>query len=229
MNPGNADNVDNALASVIRVFEESRNDQNAILMKRYMKNKFEFLGIKAPERREIMRPLMKEAKKFPREQMVEFVKRLWDLSEREYQYFALDYLEKNIKVLVEEDIQFLEYLIKTKSWWDTVDILASKCVGYHFTKYPNLITEYGVRWAVSENIWLRRTAILFQLKYKEKTDKELLFQIIEKNAHDDEFFIQKGIGWALREYSKTNKEEVAAFINSHPLSNLSKREGKKYL
>ncbi|MCT8138024.1 DNA alkylation repair protein [Anaerobacillus sp. CMMVII] len=198
-------------------------------MRKYMKGHFEFLGIKSPERRELARLIFKEVGKLPREEMIDFINGLWDLPEREYQYFAIDYLVKYTKLLEEADVQFLEYLITTKSWWDTVDIIASKCVGHLFSNYPTLVAEYCERWAISENMWLRRTAILFQLKYKEKTDHELLFRIIDKNAQDNEFFIRKGIGWALREYSKTNRDAVAAFINSHQLSNLSKREGQKYL
>lgn len=118
----------------------------------------------------------------------------------------------------------MEWLISTKSWWDTVDAIAPKPVGKIAASYPEVIEETLDGWAVHENMWLRRAAILFQLKYKEKTDDALLYRYILKNADSKEFFIQKAIGWALREYSKTNPASVKEFIENHKLAPLSVRE-----
>lgn len=212
---------------IIQGFSEKRNVNNAVPMKKYMRNQFEFLGIKTPERRAVARQLIKEIGMISGEELHDFIKALWQLPEREYQYFAVDYMDKYKKYLEPNDIHLLEYMIVHKSWWDTVDLVAGKLVGHLLAKYPHLIGEYAERWVISENMWLRRTAILFQLKYKEKTNQELLFRYILLNAQDKEFFIQKAIGWALREYSKTNEPAVREFISNNKLAPLSVREGMK--
>jgi 3-methyladenine DNA glycosylase AlkD len=123
----------------------------------------------------------------------------------------------------------MEQLITTKSWWDTVDAIAPKAVGKIADKFPEVVPETIDGWATHDYMWLKRAAILFQLKYKQKTDEELLYQYIRQNAASKEFFIQKAIGWALREYSKTNPASVKKFIEGQPLAPLSVREGSKYL
>lgn len=142
---------------------------------------------------------------------------------------ALDYLIALKKELKKESMEKLERLITIKSWWDTVDLLASVLVGELCMRYPELIDSYIHKLAEDHNIWLARTSILFQLKYKERTDAELLGKIIVKNSKSKEFFINKAIGWALREYSKTNPEWVRKFIGDTTLHPLSIREGSKYL
>lgn len=122
-----------------------------------------------------------------------------------------------------------EWMITTKSWWDTVDCIAPQCCGPLFAREPQLIQRYSERWVVSDHLWLRRAALLFQLKFKEQTDEALLFRYILLNADSDEFFIQKAIGWALREYAKTAPDTVRRFIQEHPLKPLSKRESLKWL
>jgi 3-methyladenine DNA glycosylase AlkD len=135
---------------------------------------------------------------------------------------------KFIKKFPRDAIQFLEKLLTTKSWWDSVDSIAP-LAGEMARKYPELIDETMNHWSVDDNFWLRRSAILFQLKYKQQTNEDLLYDYIVKNADSKEFFIQKAIGWALREYSKTNPESVKAFIEGNHLAPLSIREGSKYL
>ena len=133
------------------------------------------------------------------------------------------------KYFLKDDIFFIKDLIITKSWWDTVDLIASNLLGEICKKYPSLIDEQIVFWINDENMWLRRSSIIFQLRYKENTNLEILQKSIESNIDDDEFFIQKAIGWALREYSKTDYKWVLNFINNHNLSKLSKREAEKYI
>ena len=213
----------------VHIFESHRNPADSVSMQKYMKNHFPFLGIRAPERKQLLKPLMKDIGFLENEQIRPFITELWELPEREYQYVAVEYLVKYKKKLIETDIDLLEYLIVNKSWWDTVDLIASHLVGSLLLKYPNFINERGDDWVNSDNMWLKRTMILFQLKYKNQTNETLLFSIIDQTAHINEFFIQKAIGWALREYSKTNPEAVVHFIESRELSNLSKREGLKWI
>ncbi|MBS4179557.1 DNA alkylation repair protein [Lederbergia citrea] len=218
-----------SIKSLVSIFEEHRNPENAVAMERYMKGLFPFIGIRAPDRKRISADWLKSIGLIRSENLRPFITKLWELPEREYQYIALDYLIKKKKHLVEADIDLLEYLIVTKSWWDTVDLIASHLVGSLFLTYPHFIKERGEKWLHSENIWLKRTMLLFQLKYKEQTNEQLLFSYIEQTSHIKEFFIQKAIGWSLREYAKTNPDAVIHFIESHDLSNLATREGLKHI
>ncbi|RUQ31454.1 DNA alkylation repair protein [Peribacillus cavernae] len=198
-------------------------------MQKYMKDLFLFLGIKSPLRKELTKEFFLESGILKKDFQPGFVTMLWKKREREYQYVALDYLERSLKKLQKKDLFLMKELIITKSWWDTVDMLASKPVGKIAEDHPEVIIEEIEDWSVCDNLWLRRTSILFQLKYKESTDENLLYKYILRNADSKEFFIQKSIGWSLREYSKTNPESVREFIASNPLARLSVREGSKYL
>src|SRR5690606_30371199 len=119
--------------------------------------------------------------------------------------------------------------IVNQSWWDTVDAIATHCVGQYLQNYPELKEEYNAKWILSDNMWLNRTAIIFQLKYKEQTNFELLKNNIRHFAGEKEFFIKKAIGWALREYSKTNPSAIIKFLDENDLQQLSIREASKYL
>ncbi len=211
------------------LFEKNRNEANAGPMRKYMKGHFPFLGIKKPLRSQLEKQFFKETGILKEPFQQDFVWDLWEKEEREYQYTALVYLEKSLKKLQKTDLPFMEKLILTKSWWDSVDAIAPKPVGEIAARYPEVITETIDGWAVSDNMWLRRAAILFQLKYKQQTDEELLYRYIVQNSGSKEFFIQKAIGWALREYSKSNPASVKAFIAGERLAPLSVREGSKYL
>lgn len=154
---------------------------------------------------------------------------LWEMPEREFQYLIIDYMTALRHCLHKKDMDNIRTLIITKSWWDTVDTFAVSITGVLCLNYLELIESHILKWAESDSTWLVRTAILFQLKYKEKTDTELLRLIITKNSNTKEFFINKAIGWSLREYSKTNREWVKKFIENNALHSLSVREGSKYL
>lgn len=214
---------------LIKLFEENRCEEKAIPMQNYMKNKFPYLGIKTPERRILLKKFFNETGLLKQEFKPDFVEALWEMEEREYQNAALDYIGKFTKKLEKRHFGLIEKLIVSKSWWDTVDMLASHAVGAIAEKHPEVIKERIDVWASGNNMWLRRTAILFQLKYKDHTDEELLYRYILLNNESREFFIQKAIGWALREYSKTNHASVKLFIDSNLLAKLSVREGSKYL
>jgi 3-methyladenine DNA glycosylase AlkD len=212
-----------------KMFEAKRNLADVEPMKAYMKGHFPFLGIKSPVRKELEKEFFKETGLLKEPFSDEFVLTLWEKDEREYQYTALAYIEKSLNKLQQGDLALMETLITTKSWWDTVDAIAPKAVGKIAETFPEVVTETIDAWASHEYLWLRRAALLFQLKYKEKTNEVLLFNYIRKNADSKEFFIQKAIGWALREYSKTNPTSVQAFIEGQALAPLSVREGSKYL
>ncbi|MFC5647811.1 DNA alkylation repair protein [Paenibacillus solisilvae] len=193
----------------------------------YMRNQFPFLGIKMPQRSALTKQFMKENGAPSGEELEQAVRELWALPEREFQYTALMMLEKRVKEITPAQTELLEHIITTGSWWDTVDVIAGHLVGALFSRYPELIPVYTQKWIHSDNLWLRRTAILFQLQYKGRTDKELLFSFIRLCAGEEDFFIRKAIGWALREYSKTNPDAVRQFVAGIELSPLSKREALK--
>lgn len=213
---------------VIQEFYNNRAENESRAMSAYMKNQFPFLGLKKPVRSRLQGSLLKECKK---EKSInwDFVKMCYSLPEREFQYLAIDYLITLKKYILPCDIVIIEELILEKSWWDTVDMLAGTIVGELCSRNNDLISNYILKWASSDNLWLKRSSILFQLKYKENTDKELLKNIIFRNSGSSEFFINKAIGWILREYSKTDKTWVKEFIENNKLSPLSVREGSKYL
>ena len=212
-----------------KLFVENKNEENAQPMQKYMKGHFPFLGIKTPLRRELEKQFFQETGVLHEPFNKELVKELWNKDEREYQYTGLSYIEKSLKKLQKQDLPLMEQLIMTKSWWDTVDAIAPKPVGKIASVFPEVIEETIEDWSVHPDMWLRRASILFQLKYKEKTNEDLLYRYILKNADSKEFFIQKAIGWALREYSKTNPASVKGFIENNKLAPLSVREGSKYL
>lgn len=214
--------------NIIESFLNEKNEEKAYKMKVYMRNQFEFLGIDSVSRKRIQKKYFNDIEKIDEINKV-WVLQLWSYNGREFQYFAIDYLIKYKKKLIKEDINFLETLILTKSWWDTVDLIASNLIGRLCLEYPELIEDKILHWCKSDNIWLRRTAILFQLKYKDKTNEEILEHILKENISSNEFFIKKSIGWALREYSKTNANFVRDFLKNYNVSKLTLREASKYI
>jgi len=212
-------------------FTKNANPGYALNMKKYMKNKFEFFGINSPLRRELCREFLRKENLPSIENIEDIVKDLWNKPQREFQYFAMELLSKYSKQLKNDDYQLFEFMIITKSWWDSVDYIASNLVGTYFKLYPELKKPVSVKWINSDNMWLQRVAIIFQLKYKGDTDTELLFEFIKRHCSSNEFFIRKAIGWALREYSKTNPESVLDFVQKHErrLSGLSKRKALKII
>lgn len=213
---------------VFTELKKYKNIENAKSMSAYMLNQFEYLGLKTPERRKICMKIFKESIK---EEKIDqsFVHKCWENKYRELQYAALDYIRRMEKYLTDEDIPRLKELAITKSWWDTIDNL-DRIVGGIALKYP-AVNRIILEWSNDENIWLRRIAIDHQLLRKERTDTELLEKIIKNNFGRTEFFINKAIGWALRDYSKTNPEWVRNFIekNKDKMSKLSIGEGSKYI
>ena len=214
-----------------KLYEEMirhKNEEQAQKMSKYMLNKFEYIGIKTPERRKIFKNFFKEYKN---EEKIdwEFVNKCWENKYREFQYIAADYLKNKKDKLTIDDIPKFKQLILKKSWWDTIDNL-DMTIGALALKDSN-VNKILLEWSLDENIWLRRIAIDHQLLRKEKTDIELLEKILKNNLEQTEFFINKAIGWALRDYSKTNPEWVKNFIekNRENMAKLSIKEASKYL
>ena len=214
-----------------KLYEEMiqyKNEEQARQMSKYMLNKFEYIGIKTPERRKIFKNFFKEYKN---EEKIdwEFVNKCWENKYREFQYVAADYLKNMKDKLTIDDIPKLKQLILKKSWWDTIDNL-DMTIGALALKDSN-VNKILLEWSLDENIWLRRIAIDHQLLRKEKTNTELLERILKNNLGQAEFFINKAIGWALRDYSKTNPEWVKNFIeeNKEKMAKLSIKEASKYL
>jgi 3-methyladenine DNA glycosylase AlkD len=220
---------DYSLKPLENLFRDHANPEKAAQMKAYMKGQFDYLGLPSPLRRELSKKFYASAGYPPIHQLKEIVEKAWDLPFREYKYFALELLVKMKKKAGHDAIQLYENLVTSESWWDTVDLIAPSLIGYHLQQYPEEREDYIPKWIKSENIWLQRSCILFQLKYKGETDTTLLSDIILQLRESKEFFIRKAIGWALREYSKTDSGFVIRFVQQHELSGLSHREALKWL
>ena len=217
-----------SLADLLEELEVAKDSEKAGSMEAYMRHQFPFLGIAGPERNALYKKYFPEAKKT---KIIDwdFVDTCWEKEPREYQYVAANYLKAMQSYLTENDLPKLERLVVTKSWWDTVDIL-DRVVGSLVYDHPEL-EEIIFKWSLSDNIWLRRVAIDHQLLRKEKTNVQLMEKILLHNLNQTEFFINKAIGWALRDYSKTNPAWVACFIekNKERMADLSIKEASKYL
>ena len=224
---GYASNVVTRLQGAL---EPHRDPARAAAMSAYMRDLFPFLGIPSPERSGLQRQALAGMLPASSQDLEEVVLGLWALPEREYQYAACGLLERHAKLLDPTFLPVARQLVQTKSWWDTVDTLASHVVGAIVLKNPQLREEMD-RWIEDSDFWVARVAILHQLRYKSATDAKRLFSYCELRAADTEFFIRKAIGWALREYSKTDADAVRSFVATHEdrLSGLSKREALLWL
>jgi 3-methyladenine DNA glycosylase AlkD len=196
-------------------------------MSAYMRDQFPFLGIPTPERKNLSREFLKSVDKTSVNW--KFVFKCWKQAEREFQYLAKDYLAAIVAKLTPDDIPNFRKIAAWKSWWDTIDGL-DVLIGDIALRYPE-VNDILLRWSVDKNFWLRRIAIDHQLLRKNKTNTALLARIIFNNFGQKEFFINKAIGWSLRDYSKTNPGWVRSFIKKHKtkMAPLSIREGSKYI
>lgn len=218
---------------LIQIFEQELL-QNAVItdknhMENYMKNNFEFYGVRSPLRKRIFRQIMKENKLPNAEEYKTIVLKMMHYPKREMNYCGIDLAIKcQKKYNSDTDLNYITTLITTNSWWDSVDIIAPNLLGNYLHIFPQLISNTLKEYKASHNIWLYRSCILFQLKYKSKTNANLLFEICKYFKDSKEFFVQKAIGWALREYAKTDAQTVYNFVDSTDLVNLSKKEACKY-
>jgi 3-methyladenine DNA glycosylase AlkD len=196
------------ISTLTHEFTESSNTQIALEQKAYLRNQFEFYGIKTERRSAIEKPFLAKQYLPAKETLNQIVTALWQKSQREYQYFAQELVLKYIKDFEKKDVELL---------------------GQYFKLYPDQQKVYVQKWIASNNIWLQRSALLFQLKYKEKLDTQLLISVITPLLGSKEFFIEKAIGWISREYSKTDPARVIAFVSKTELNSLSRKEALSIL
>lgn len=215
-------------AVILESLKAIANPEKAPAMKAYMRNQFEYLGVQTIALRQAVTPLL------PKYQTTEeidwgFIDECWASPYRELQYAALGYLGRNERLLDETHIPHIKDLIVQKSWWDTVDTIVHT-VGAIVQKNTEL-KALMITWSMDENMWIRRTAIEHQLSFKNKLDTALLETILVNNFGSKEFFINKAIGWALRDYGWTNPAWVRDFIDRHrsQMAPLSLREGGKHV
>jgi 3-methyladenine DNA glycosylase AlkD len=211
---------------LVAAFAAAADPERAAPMVRYMKDRFPFFGIPTPARRALHREVLGHWQPDEAE-LVVFADALWARPERELQYAACDALERGARRCSPALLDHLEGWITTRSWWDSVDSLAH-AVGNLVRVHPELAAVMD-EWIEAEDVWIARVALIYQLSYKEATDADRLFRYCARRAADSEFFIRKAIGWALREYSKTDPDAVVAFVTTHDaeLSPLSRREALK--
>lgn len=199
------------------VYRDHQDPGKAAAMRAYMRDQFDFFGIASPVRRKLDKPFRDAA------DPLRLAHECWVRPEREFQYFACDLLTRHAKRL-EDPLPVLRTLITTKPWWDTVDALAANVVGPVVREDQTPMDA----WIEDPDLWVARTAILHQLRYRDATDPRRLFSYCGRHRGHKDFFIRKAIGWALREYAKTDPEAVSDFVTTHPdLSGLSKREALK--
>jgi len=180
-------------------------------------------------RREIQKPFLDKAHLPSKEEMLQIVIECWKKPQREFHYFGQELAIKYVKQYEVSDLQFLEYLITHKSWWDTIDHIATKLVKPYFKKFPEQRNATVDKWLASGNMWLQRSSILFMLKDKEHTDLDYLEYVINSLLGSKEFFINKAIGWILRDYSRIDEDWVIDFVERTELEPLSKREALRLI
>lgn len=218
----------NFINKLENAFQKESHPENAFAMAKYIRNHFSFFGIKTEDRRLIFKTICKENQTEISKNARAIALELYSKTQRELHYCAIEILIKHLKGnYKKEDILLIENLIITNSWWDSVDTIAKNILGEYLVEHPLEIENVIERLSNSENMWLNRSAILFQLGYKQKTNFDLLKSECEKHKNSNEFFIQKAIGWALREYAKTNPQAVKIFVINTNLKPLSKKEALK--
>ncbi len=214
---------------ILENFKKKADKSLALWQKNYMRRQFEFLGVNASDRNLIIKKYYPKILNLSYSDLERFVGLCWDNKYREMQYAAMWLLRNYSKKKPLENIGIAEFMIENKSWWDTVDFIAPNIAEPYFFENPQEEKIIVNKWLKSDNLWLRRSSIIYQLKRKEKTDTLILLYNIKQLADERDFFIQKAIGWALREYSKVNPDFVIKTCEDINLSNLAHREALKYL
>ena len=226
-----------------RIFEANSDPDYAVWIKKYMRDQFEFHGLRSPIRRQLGVDIFKtvglvrdedEGGCWSGEQVHTLIRLLWKQPERDYQMFALDVARKVIdKTLYDfkQAAALCRFMISEKSWWDTVDEIANHLVGGLVLRYPSQGLALMNKWIKDDHLWIRRSAIIHQLSYRKNCKQDVLFRYCLACAHETDFFIRKAIGWALRQHAYVNPSAVKGFIrsNDEKLSPLSKKEGLKHL
>jgi 3-methyladenine DNA glycosylase AlkD len=217
------------LCPIEKKFKQHADATKAVWMKGYLLNQFEFYGLQAPVRSLLCKDHYKQYPLSDAKELEIIVKECFSLPQREFQYFAIQLFALHKKLWTVSSIKIMEYCLLQKSWWDSVDGIASDWLGPYFKMFPEQIVPITSKWNRSKNMWLQRSSIMFQKAFKKNTDTPLLSKYILHCASSKEFFIQKAIGWALREYGKTNPAWVKKFVKENQLAPLSVREALKNL
>ena len=215
------------IPAITEALRDLADADNALWMRKYMREKYPFLGVKKPERHEVFKHLYKQYGSSV--DWFEVSSQLFAMPEREFQYVAMEYVKLAKKSWDKRLPALFESWVGEDSWWDVVDFLAPQILGPYFLKFPSDRDVWIQRWMNSGNFWLQRFCLVFSLGYKEKTDTVLLAKTIQALSGSKEFFIQKAIGWALRQYARTDPEWVLDFVGNNALAPLSKREALKHL
>lgn len=212
-------------------FSELADANKAGPMASYLKTNMPFYGIQKPQRVPVFREMKRRFKPRSWHEYEKGVLALWSLPHREEKYAAIEYAQQYAEFINRNSILLYEHLIRVGAWWDLVDGIATLLVGRALRHERDFVSSLMEQWIDDDDFWIRRTAIIAQLKHKEHTDYKQLFDFCLRRATETEFFIRKAIGWALREYSKTSPARVRAFLleNQDVLSVLSFREGCKHM
>ncbi|OIJ66927.1 DNA alkylation repair protein [Streptomyces mangrovisoli] len=204
--------ADTVLERLTTVYPAAADPERAAPMRAYMKDVAPYLGIPTPARRALSRTVLAGTARPAEDDCAAIALRCWRLPEREYHYFAVDYLRRQVAHCSTAFLPVVRHLLTTDPWWDTVDPLAAHVVGPLVTADPQLVAEMD-RWIEDDDLWLVRTALLHQLRYKEHTDTERLFAYCLRQSGHPDFFVRKAIGWCLREYAWTDPEAVRGFLD----------------
>jgi len=222
------------MKALLHIKESLRKEGNPLRvpqMEAYMRNQFPFYGVMSTPRKEILKALKKDhLDVLDSNEKRTLIQLLWEEEHRECQLVALEWMMKwNPKEFIASDIELFEWLITTKSWWDTVDGIAPNVVGKFARVFPEQMKETLKRWESHDSFWIRRACLIFQLRYRNDTDLALLQYFISRFKPERKFFIQKAIGWSLREVSKWNPTWVTEVVQAEQLTGLAKREASKYI
>lgn len=222
--------TDPFLSKLYPLFDQHREPEFASWQTAYMRDQFVFFGVRKPRLLEIVGPLIREFPCADEAELQERIELLWAQREREFHYTALALAKKHLRLATPKFLTTFEMMVRTHSWWDTVDEIAAHLIGGLVKRHPEL-REHLDSWLDDSDLWIRRTGIIYQLRWKDTTDVERLFAACLKLSHEKEFFIRKAIGWSLREYAKAAPEAVKNFLHSHgaKLPSLSLREARKHL
>jgi 3-methyladenine DNA glycosylase AlkD len=215
--------------SLYQKLKNIENQEYKTAMETYMKNNFLFFGIKATLRRAVFKKFLTENKDEILKDFRQIAKDLYQFPERECHYCAIEIMIFGFKKNIQEtDILLIKNLITTHSWWDSVDTIAAHLLGSYLKKFSDAKIEILNDFSNTDYMWLNRASIIFQLLYKDTVNEEILFSMCEKFSYSKEFFIQKAIGWALRNYAKVNPIAVRNFVALQNLKPLSVREALKH-
>ena len=219
------------VTDLLQQLSNHQNNDRALSMSKYMKGHFQFYGIPSPSRKSIQKEWLSSlSSNLTIDEKWQLVLDLWKQPHRECHYVACDWTAKwKGKELRLTDIEYIKELIVNNSWWDSVDALAPNLLNTYFLRYPEMEGKTVEEWLGSDNLWLKRSCLIFQLKRKQQTDKDRLVLAISKLKQEKEFFIQKAIGWSLRQLARTYPHEVRKIVVEQELKGLALREATKYL